>query len=160
MRADAATGLDEWVDRYAALRFHGPGHASAWLGIPLAVASLVGLLWSAPVPSALAEASPALNWGTLFLMAAFVYYCILSITLALGALPLLILAALPSAWLAQSGLRLWPVAAALFATTFAWQLTETKLATGRIRAVRNAQYVMMGPIWLLRAAYSKLGIRH
>lgn len=142
------------------MRFHGPGHPSAWLGIPLAIAGLVGMLWSAPVPVAFAEASPAINWGMLFLMATFVYYCILSISLALGALPLMILIALPSAWLAQSNTPLWPIAVAVFAATLSWQLAESKLATGRIQVLQNLQYLMMGPVWLLRAAYAGVGLRY
>ncbi|MDX1561928.1 MAG: hypothetical protein R3305_03335 [Gammaproteobacteria bacterium] len=151
---------DDWADRYGALRHHGPGHVSAWLGTPLAIASLVGMLWSAPLPDALSNASPAVNWGTLFLMATFVYYCILSISLALGALPVLILLAIPSAWLDRAGLPLWPLASALFATAFAWQLVETRVATGRARPIENLQYLMLGPIWLLRALYRRFGLAY
>jgi uncharacterized membrane protein YGL010W len=152
------TTLDEWADRFGALRARGPGSVSAWLGIPLVVVSLIGLLWTIPVPETLRAASPAINYATLFIMAAFVYYCILSISLALGGLVLLIAATVPSLWLTQAGLPLARVALAVFVVAFAWQLLETRQATGRLLVLRNLQYLMLGPIWLLRAAYRSFGL--
>jgi hypothetical protein len=151
---------DEWADRYGELKSSGPRAASAWLGIPLVVTSLVGMLWSAPLPANLADHSPALNFATFFLMATFVYYCVLSLPLAFGGLLFLIVAALPSAWLASAGLPLWPIASALFAPAFCWQLLESRRATGRLLIVRNFQYLMLGPVWLLRAAFRRAGIAY
>ena len=152
------TSLDEWADRYGALKARGPGNASAWLGIPLLMASLIGLLWSIPVPSVLSEASPAINYATLFIMATFVYYCILSIPLALGGLVLLAAATVPSVWLSEDDITLLPLAAAIFVVAFCWQLLDTWRATGRLQVTANLQYLMLGPIWLLRAAYRRLGL--
>jgi hypothetical protein len=153
-----ATTLDEWTGRYAELRAGGPGSPSAWLGIPLTIIGLIGVLWSLPVASPLTEASPAINYATLFLMATFVYYCILSIGLAFGAFLFLLLASLPSLWLAVTGVPLAPIAVPLFCVAFVWQLVDTHRATGRLLVIRNLQYLMLGPIWLLRAAYRKLGL--
>ena len=149
---------DDWADRFAGLRASGPGAPSAWLGIPLVVAALLGMLRSVPLPAVLAEHSPVINAASLFVMASFVYYCILSIRLAAGGLAFLIVAALPAVWLGEAGLPLWPVASAVFAPAFCWQLLESKRATGRLLIGRNLQYLMLGPIWLLRAAYRRLGI--
>jgi hypothetical protein len=152
------TSADEWADRYGELRADGPAAINAWLGIPLAVAALIGMLWSAPVPAALAGISPLINFGTLFVMAAFVYYCILSIRLALGGLLFLAVAAFPSYWLERHGWQIWPTASAVFAPTFCWLLIETRRATGRLLILLNLQYLMLGPIWLMRAAYRRIGI--
>lgn len=149
---------DDWAEKYGELRANGAAAASAWLGIPLVIATLLGMLWSAPVPSALADSSPVLNLATLFVMASFVYYCILSLRLAIGGLAFLLAATVPSVWLQQAGLPLWPIASALFAPAFCWQLLESRRASGRLQIGRNLQYLMLGPIWLLRAAYRRLGI--
>lgn len=151
---------DEWADRYGALKASGPSAPSAWLGIPLVVATLIGMLWSAPFPDELGLRSPALNLATLFLMASFVYYCVLSLPLAFGGLAFLALTALPSVWLSLADLPLWPLASALFAPAFCWQLLESRRATGRLLILRNLQYLMLGPIWLLRAAYRRLGLSY
>ena len=153
-----ARTLDEWMARYAELRAGGPGSACAWLGIPLIVTALIGMLWSLPVAPSLSAASPAINYATLFLMATFVYYCILSIGLALGALLFLLVVSLPSILLATRGVPLAPFAVPVFCGVLLWQLGDTRRATGRYYVIRNLQYLMLGPIWLLRAAYRKLGI--
>ncbi len=116
------------------------------------------MLWSLPVASPLTEASPAINYATLFLMATFVYYCILSIGLAFGAFLFLFLASLPSLWLAMNDVPLAPIAVPVFCAAFIWQLADSRRATGRLLVIRNLQYLMLGPIWLLRAAYRKLGL--
>lgn len=156
----AANTADEWADRYGELRLSGPGSPNAWLGIPLTIAALVGMLWSVPVPAALGLASPVLNFATLFLMATFVYYCVLSLSLALAGLVFLIAAAVPGAWLDQADLPVWAVSSAVFAPAFAWQLVETRRATGRLMIARNLQYLMLGPVWLLRGAYRTLGLAY
>ena len=52
--------------------------------MPLVVIGTVGLLWSLPVPDRFYAISPLVNWGSLFLMAATVYYFIISVPLAIG----------------------------------------------------------------------------
>jgi uncharacterized membrane protein YGL010W len=155
-----ATTIDDWADKYGKLRRGGPGTVRAWLGIPLIVGSLIGILWSAPVPAVLSNASPAINFATLFLMATFVYYCILSISLGFAGFLLLLVLTAPCIWLTQAGMPLAPISTALFFVTFVWQLVDTKIATGRLCVIQNLQYLMIGPMWILRAAYRKLGLAY
>jgi uncharacterized membrane protein YGL010W len=155
-----ATTIDEWADRYGRLRRGSPADVSAWLGIPLVVGSLIGILWSAPVPAVLSDASPAINFATLFLMATFVYYCILSITLGFVGFLFLLLLTAPSIWLTRAGLPLAPISSSLFFVTLVWQLVDTKVATGRMCVIQNLQYLMIGPMWMLRAAFRKFGLAY
>jgi uncharacterized membrane protein YGL010W len=154
---NAPDSLDDWADRYGRLRAPGQLTFSNCIGIPFLVISLLGLLWPIPLPAADA---PALNGATLFIMATFVYYCMLSIRIALVGLALLILAVLPSAWVATRGLPVWPLALGAFLPAFAWQLTTTWRATGSARVISNLQYLMLGPVWLLRAAFRRAGITY
>jgi hypothetical protein len=152
--------LDEWADRYGQLLPTGAPSASAWISIPMLVASLLGLLWSLPLPEVLDQRSPVLNWATMFLMASFVYYCILSIPIALVSLAFMLAASLPSVWLDSVGMRIWPLALGIFVPAFAWQLALTLRATGSFRVIRNLQYLMLGPVWLLRAIFRRMGISY
>lgn len=155
-----ATTIDDWADKYGQLRRGGPGSVSAWLGIPLIVGSLIGILWSAPVPAVLRDASPAINFATLFLMATFVYYCILSISLGFAGFLFLLVLTAPSIWLTRAEMPLASIASSLFFVTFVWQLVDTRIATGRLCVIQNLQYLMIGPVWILRAAYRKLGLAY
>ncbi|HSG63629.1 MAG TPA: Mpo1-like protein, partial [Gammaproteobacteria bacterium] len=72
---------DEWLADYGRTHRDGTNKIMHWICVPIIVVSIVGLLWSAPVPETFSRASPVLNWGTVFLMAAVVYYFIMSISL-------------------------------------------------------------------------------
>jgi len=57
-----------------------------WVCVPLIMFSLLGLLWSVPMPAALRAISPWLNLGTLVMLLAIVYYLRLSVRLSIGML--------------------------------------------------------------------------
>jgi uncharacterized membrane protein YGL010W len=149
---------DEWLERFARHRHRGPSALSSCLGIPLAVSSLVGLLWSVPVPAAFADSSPVLNWGTLFLMATIVYYFIVSINLAFGSLPFIFAVAMLAAWIDSLRVPLWLLAGGTFIVSVTWQLVESWMDQQRIDFVAHLQYLMIGPLWLLACVFRRLGL--
>jgi hypothetical protein len=151
---DAAT----WLAVYDELKPYGPRLPSEWLGIPIGVTALVGLLWAVPVPTAFDDTGGTINWGTLFLMATIVYYFILSISLAFGLLPFLLGAALVNGWLDSRGVPLGFTGAATFIVVLVWQLSIAARETLSMHLFRHIQYLMIGPLWLLAAVYRRFGI--
>lgn len=147
-----------WLDAYGAQQALGAKHPSQWLGIPLAVASLVGLLWSIPTPAAFRDSWALLNWGTVFLMATVVYYFILSINLAFGSLPFLVAAAALSAWLDGRLTPLWLIAGLGFTIAIAWQCAVSWSTSRRVNLFGRLQFLMLGPLWLLAAFYRRAGL--
>jgi hypothetical protein len=148
----------QWLDAYAETAAGTRSRALDWVTIPLLVLSLIGLLWSLPVPAAFRESSPTLNWGTLFLMAALVYYFILSITLAFGALPFVVVVVAVLAWLDAAGADLAGLAAMTFGLAFAAQLLSRRLAGRAVNPLRNLQFLMLGPLWLVAGLFRRLDI--
>ena len=53
--------------------------------VPAIVLTVIGFLWSIPVPAAFTEISPWLNWATITIALAIVYYFRLSLALGIGA---------------------------------------------------------------------------
>ncbi|MEJ2523877.1 MAG: DUF962 domain-containing protein, partial [Gammaproteobacteria bacterium] len=84
--------VQSWLDEYGESHQNPTNKLIHWICVPVIVFSVVGILWSLPVPAAFEDISPAMNWAVLFAMAAIVYYFILSPSLALGMV--LILAAM------------------------------------------------------------------
>jgi hypothetical protein len=154
------TDTDTWLGAYGQLRAPGPGHPSEWLGTPIAIAGLVAWLWALPTPAAFSDTSPVLNWGTVFLMATIVYYFILSIGLAFGAIPLIVAVAALCAWLERSGLPLGQIGCTAFVCALAWQLVASRAGDENAEIVRRLQHLMIGPLWLLAALYRRLGISY
>ena len=75
---------ENWFQHYAAHQREPTLRSLHWLTVPCLALSVIGLLWSLPVPAVFERISPAMNWGSAFAMAAIVYYFIMSIPLGVG----------------------------------------------------------------------------
>ena len=116
------------------------------------------MLWSLPVPAQFYEISPLLNWGSAFLMAAAVYYFIISLSIAIGMLPFILGVAAVQVWLEQS-LYSHPHAAGglLVGGTIGLWLGHRD-EPGLRPVLRDLQLMMIGPAWLLSVLYRRIGI--
>ena len=150
--------IDNWLDRYE--QSHGTlrNPLVYWAAVPMLVVGTVGLLWSLPVPAQFVEISPLLNWGSAFLMATAIYYFIISLSLAIGMLPFLVGLAAIQLWLAASP---WPptaVSVGLLAGG-AVGLWLGRQGPGIAAALlRDFQFMMIGPLWLLSVIYKRFRI--
>ena len=150
--------IDFWLAEYGESHQHPTNKLIHWICVPAIVFSVIGLLWSLPVPGAFQEISPALNWALLFAMAAVVYYFILSLSLALGAT--LVLAALLLLAAALDGIAapLWSVSLAVFVVAWIGQFIGHRIEGRKPSFFKDLQFLMIGPLWLLAAAYRRAGI--
>jgi uncharacterized membrane protein YGL010W len=149
---------DFWLDRYSRHHRQRPNRLLHALAVPLAVLGLTGLLWALPVPTAFTDISPALNWGTAFLLAAVVYYFILSIPLAIGLLPFVLAITGILGRLDSLGPALWQTSLALLLAALVLQAVGHLLEGGRLRVLEDLQYLMIGPVWMMAGAFRRLGI--
>ncbi len=152
------TDIDYWLDEYARDHQHPVNQAIHKVCVPLIVLSLSGLLWSIPVPQAFVEISPALNWATTFLLVAMVYYLILSVPLALGMIPLVLLMVVIVNWMASWHWPLWQSAGAIFVIAWIGQFVGHWLEGRRPAFFRDLQFLMIGPLWVLAGVYRRFGI--
>lgn len=149
---------DIWLARYSEHHRHRLNRLIHGIAIPGAVTGVTGILWALPVPGAFAEISPALNWGTAFLLAAVVYYFILSIPLALGLLPFVLAVTGIVGQLDGLAIPLWSVSVALLLAALILQAIGHLAEGGRLRLLEDLQYLMIGPAWLMAGVFRRLGI--
>lgn len=149
---------DRWLAEYGA-QHENIGFAGVyWVAVLALVLGTVGMLWSLPVPVEFARISPVMNWGSSFLMAAVVYYFIISMPLAIGMLPFVFGVAAIQDWLADSPYSIVQVSTTLFALSLAGLYLGHR-GKGGLRAVfRDIQLMMIAPVWLLSVLYRRLGI--
>ncbi len=129
-----------------------------WICVPLIMFSLLGLLWSIPVPAAVARlAGPWLNWATLVMAAALLYYVRLSSRLALGmVLVWLVLAAGLRVVDRLAVLPLWGVCLLIFALAWVGQFWGHKVEGKKPSFLKDLQFLLIGPLWLLHFVYRQL----
>jgi uncharacterized membrane protein YGL010W len=152
---------DQWLDEYGDSHRNGTNKALHWICVPVIVWCVVGLLWALPFPGSLRAAYPALNCGSAAVLAALIYYSLLSVRLALGVLPLL----LGCLWSVDrldhlKGVPLWSICVFLFVLAWGGQFIGHAIEGKRPSFFKDVQFLMIGPLWLLAEVYRRLGIRY
>ncbi len=150
------TDIENWLTHYEQVhqRLTRPG--AYWVAVPMLVVGFTGALWALPVPEEFREISPLLNWGSTFLMVTAVYYFIISLSLAIGLLPLLLSLAAIQMWAANSGIPAVPITVGMLVAGVAGLVMSR---SGSMRSVlQDLQLIMIGPAWVLSVIYKRFGI--
>ena len=150
--------VEHWISEYGESHQNPTNKAIHWVCVPAIVFSVVGLMWSLPVPRVFQETSPLLNWGTIFLLASLVYYFVLSIPLALGMMLVIFALVLLMVSLSALTTPLWTISIAVFIIAWLVQFVGHHIEGKRPSFFKDVQFLMIGPLWLLAAAYRRLGI--
>lgn len=152
------TLAEQWLEEYSKTR---PGYRLTpltWLSVLVLVTGMVALLWTLPTPAAFEPSADVLNWGTLFVMAVIVYYFIVSIRLAVGAVPFIVGIVAAVAWLDRLQTPLWIVGGGLAGLGLVGHGLE-HIKHGRLPPFgRELQLSMIAPLWLVAVIYRRLRI--
>jgi uncharacterized membrane protein YGL010W len=81
----------QWLNEYGDSHRNPTNKSLHWVCVPVILWCVLGLLWITPFPSSIRAAYPAVNWASVVVFAAVIYYAFLSLPLALGVLPVLLL---------------------------------------------------------------------
>jgi uncharacterized membrane protein YGL010W len=150
----------DWLGEYGESHANPTNKLLHWICVPLIVLAVMGFLWSIPVPDAFAARSPWLNWATLLVLLAFVYYAALSAVLALGiALAFAVLFAILNA-LESLPWPLWATSLTIFIIAWIGQFIGHAVEGKRPSFFKDVQFLLIGPLWLVAALYRKLGVSY
>jgi hypothetical protein len=149
---------DRWLADYGDNHERTENRVLHWIAVALVIIGMVGFLWSLPIPEAFMNISPLLNWGVTFLMAAEVYYFIISISLAIGMLPFFVaIATLIAALHTLVDFPLW-----FSFATLLLGCAGLYVGKGSVRGIRgltrDIQLIMIAPVWALSRLYRSVGI--
>ena len=154
----AKKSADQWFSEYGESHQNATNKLLHWICVPTIVASLIALVWSIPQPTAM-QSIAYLNWATLLIAAAMVFYFRLSIPLAVGMLAFIAVLLLVIARLDQLGEPpLWQIALAVFVLAWIGQFIGHKIEGKKPSFFQDIQFLLIGPIWLLAFIYRRLGI--
>lgn len=149
---------------YERLQEYGESHRHPinkrihWLCVPLILLSLVGLLWSLPVPRQFSETASFLNWGTLFIVVGLLYYLVMSPSIAAGMLLLGTITIATMQWLDGFQRSLWLIWLMIFLLSWIGQFIGHKIEGKKPSFFKDLRFLVIGPAWLLTSIYRRLGI--
>jgi uncharacterized membrane protein YGL010W len=129
-----------------------------WVCVPVIFFCVVGLLYSVKLGVDLTTGTP-LNLAMVALLLTVLYYARLSPTLAVG----MTFFALFCLWVCQlieaSGAKLWLVSLILFVLAWIGQFWGHKIEGKKPSFLKDVQFLLIGPAWLMSFIYEKVGIR-
>jgi uncharacterized membrane protein YGL010W len=150
--------VTDWLTEYGRSHENPTNKLLHWICVPPIVLSVMGLLWSVPVPPAFSALSSWLNWATLISAAAVVYYLVLSPSLALGVLSVFAILLLIVEWLARLPWPLWLTSLAIFVLAWIGQFIGHAIEGERPSFFKDVQFLLIGPLWLLAALYRRFSV--
>jgi uncharacterized membrane protein YGL010W len=151
---------NEWLNEYGESHHNPTNEALHWVCVPVILWCVLGLLWATPFPDSVRSSFPLANWATVVTLAAVVYYASLSVRLALGVLPLLLLMLWSISALSRNSVApLWLICALLFVLAWIGQFIGHAIEGKRPSFFKDVQFLMIGPLWLLANLYRRAGIR-
>lgn len=132
-----------------------------WICVPLIFFSIVGLVASIPAEplQRLMEGSPYANWATILMILVIVYYVSLSIPLAIGMMLFGVLCLFLANLIVQLDFApLWLVSVIIFVVAWIGQFYGHKVEGKKPSFLKDIQFLMIGPAWLMHFIYKKTGI--
>jgi len=148
----------DWLSEYGTSHQNPVNKLLHWICVPPIVLSLIGLLWSAPVPAGFASFSPWLNWASLTAATAVAYYLVLSPSLALGIAIVFVALLAIVQWLSELPWPLWATSFAIFVLAWVGQFIGHAIEGKRPSFFKDVQFLLIGPLWLLAALYRRFSI--
>ena len=152
--------LQALLDEYGESHRNPWNKLSHWVCVPVIVWTVVALLGAIPCPAARQSEVVPVNWATIVLALAQIYYFRLSLSLGLGLLMYNLLMCWITALVQTSApWPLWQIALALFVLAWIGQFIGHIVEGKRPSFFKDIQFLLIGPAWLMSFVYRSLGLR-
>lgn len=153
--------IDQLLSEYGESHQNATNKMIHWICVPLIFFSVVGLIASIPsgiVQNFLGAGNPYANWATVMLVVTLAYYLTLSIPLAIGMMLFSALCLFIAQGIAGTGIPLWAASLGIFVAAWIGQFYGHEVEGKKPSFLKDIQFLMIGPAWLMHFVYKKLGI--
>ncbi len=152
---------DQWFAEYGESHQDDTNELIHWICVPIIFFSVMGLIWSIPVPAVVAKAAPWFNWTQPLMLAALAFYFRLSVPLAFGLLGFMsVCYCLIEALVLFSPVPAWQVCLGLFVLAWIGQFIGHKIEGHKPSFFKDVVFLLIGPAWLMHFVYKKLDIAY
>jgi uncharacterized membrane protein YGL010W len=154
--------IDSLLSEYGESHQNSTNKLIHWICVPLIFFSIMGLIASIPsgfLQSILGEGSLFANWAAVILVLALIYYVTLSIPLTIGMFLFAFLCLfLINKIVGANVAPLWAVSLGIFVLAWIGQFYGHKIEGKKPSFLKDVQFLMIGPAWLMHFIYKKIGI--
>ena len=152
--------VEQWFGEYGESHSNPRNELLHIICVPAIVLTVIGFIWSIPVPAAFSEISPWLNWAMIVIALAIAYYFTLSMSLGIGAAISLVILAFLVRFLDTLPWPLWLTSLVIFVVAWIGQFVGHAIEGKRPSFFKDLQFLLIGPLWLLGHLYRRLGIAY
>lgn len=133
-----------------------------WVCVPLIFLSVVGFLASIPsnpVREILGDDNPYANWAGIALIFILIYYVSLSIPLSIGMMLFGVICLFIINFIARLNIApLWLISLGIFVVAWIGQFYGHRIEGKKPSFLKDIQFLLIGPAWLMHFIYKRIGI--
>lgn len=152
--------IDQWFEEYSESHQNPVNKLIHWVCVPGIFLVIIALLWTIPLPAAMAEV-PYLNWATLAMIIPGVFYFRLSPKLFIGLALFILVCVYAINWYVQANIAslLWTAVIA-FIVLWIFQFIGHHIEGKKPSFFKDIQFLLIGPAWVIGFIYRKLGLSY
>jgi uncharacterized membrane protein YGL010W len=129
-----------------------------WICVPAIFFTLVGILYSIKLPF-FPLADIQLNLAHILIIATMIYYFKLSKSLTVGLMVFVIICLWLCYTIEEEGINLWLISIVIFVLAWIGQFWGHKIEGKKPSFLKDIQFLLIGPAWLMSFIYEKLDIK-
>jgi uncharacterized membrane protein YGL010W len=149
--------IQQWLNEYGESHQDHTNKTIHWICVPAIFFSITGLLYSIKLPFTISGLQ--LNVAMIVLMLIVFYYLSLSKTLWVGLFLFAVFCIRLCWFIERSGiLPLWLFSVIVFVLAWIGQFYGHKIEGKKPSFLKDIQFLLIGPAWLMSFIYKKLGI--
>lgn len=151
--------INQWLLEYGDSHQNSTNKLIHWFCVPVIYFTIIGLLYSIPIEWG-TVANIKINVGSIVALLIFVYYLLLSFKIAVGMLVFsaICLALSEYIYLLGGNMGLMITCIVLFVIAWILQFVGHNIEGKKPSFLKDIQYLMIGPAWVISALYKKLGL--
>lgn len=151
--------IDKLLSEYGESHQNATNKAIHWICVPLIFFCVVGLI--ASIPSQILQDSwgSYFNWAVIAMILVLVYYLTLSFSLTVGMALFAFLCLYVARMISLSGIApLWLVCLVVFILAWIGQFYGHNVEGKKPSFLKDIQFLLIGPAWLMHFIYKRIGI--
>ena len=149
--------IDDWLNEYGESHKNETNKLIHWICVPVIVFSILGMLYAIKLPFYMGHYQ--LNVGLIISVVALLYYFSLSASLSVGMFLYLSVCMLLANLIESSRIMpLWLFSIIIFLLAWVGQFYGHKIEGKKPSFLKDIQFLMIGPAWLMSFIYKKLGV--